>query len=116
LAAKWRIYRRPIRANVDTVELIIKATSCLHNYLLLTDNASYIPTGFVDSESTSGVITPGDWRGIVREDNAGLRNIRRQGSTNYTTNAKEVRDAFCAYVNSPEGSLSWQQDLVRSCG
>ena len=39
-----------------------KLPVCLHNYLRLTDGARYIPTGFIDSETTSGVIVPGDWR------------------------------------------------------
>ena len=48
-------------AKPSKVEEIIKATR-LPNYLHLTDGARYIPTGFIDSESTSGVIVPGDWR------------------------------------------------------
>ena len=32
LSAKWRVFRRPIRANVEFVERITKATVCLHNY------------------------------------------------------------------------------------
>ena len=39
-----------------------KLPVCLYNYLRLTDGARYIPTGFIDSESTSGVIVPRDWR------------------------------------------------------
>nr|XP_047146831.1 uncharacterized protein LOC124819355 [Hydra vulgaris] len=56
LAARWRIYRSPIKAKPLKVEHIIKATVCLHNYLRLTDGAHYIPTGFVDSESHSGIV------------------------------------------------------------
>ena len=33
LAAKWRIFRRPIRAKIDLVKKVAKATVCLHNYL-----------------------------------------------------------------------------------
>lgn len=47
LAAKWRIFRRPIRGNVDLVTKIAQAAVCLHNYLRLTENATYIHTGFV---------------------------------------------------------------------
>ena len=42
-ATKWRIYHCPIRASYETVESIIKATICLHNYLCLTENAHYLP-------------------------------------------------------------------------
>ena len=31
-AARWRIFRRPIRASVPTSEIIVKATIGLHNY------------------------------------------------------------------------------------
>ena len=33
-AARWRIFRRPIRASIETVERIIMAFVCLHNYLM----------------------------------------------------------------------------------
>ncbi|XP_057314888.1 uncharacterized protein LOC130656061 [Hydractinia symbiolongicarpus] len=62
LAAKWRIFRRPIKAKPTKIERIIKATVCLHNYLRLTDGPKYTPSGFVDCESNSGEIIPGDWR------------------------------------------------------
>ena len=65
MAARWRIFRRPIRANVETVEQIVKAVVCLHNNLRLTDNANYVPGGFVDCENNDGSIIPGDWRNVV---------------------------------------------------
>ena len=68
LADRWRIFRRPIRASVDTVKKIILSTVCLHNYLRLTDNACYSPIGFTDSEDSTGNVRLGDWRGIVRND------------------------------------------------
>ena len=59
LAARWRIFRRPIRASISTVEGIIKACTCLHNYLMQTENAGYVPSGFVDTEDEAGCIIPG---------------------------------------------------------
>ena len=47
-AAKWHIFRRPSRAFPDTVEKIVMACVCLHNYLMRTGSAGYLPTGFVD--------------------------------------------------------------------
>ena len=35
LASKWRIFRKPIEANVSTVESIVQATVCLHNFFLI---------------------------------------------------------------------------------
>ncbi|XP_044168370.1 protein ALP1-like [Acropora millepora] len=34
LSAKWRIFYRPIKGNVDLVKVIVAATVCLHNYLV----------------------------------------------------------------------------------
>ena len=53
LSAKWRIFRKPIKANVDLVDKITKATVCLHNYLRLTENATHTPAGFIDSEDST---------------------------------------------------------------
>lgn len=36
MASKWRIYRKPINASLETIESIVKATVCLHNFLLST--------------------------------------------------------------------------------
>ena len=54
LAARWRIFRRAIRAYVKTVELITQAALCLHNFLQVTNSAAYAPHGFVDSEQVDG--------------------------------------------------------------
>ena len=116
LSARWRIFRRPIRANVDTVQHIIKATIALHNYLLLTENACYIPSGFVDCWSANGELISGKWRGEVHTDDPALRELHRQGSANYRYSAKETREQLCRLVNSAEFVLDHQDELVRSCG
>ena len=116
LSARWRIFRRPIRANVDTVKHIVKATVALHNYLLLTENAGYIPTGFVDCYSGTGELISGKWREEVNNDDPALLALNRQGSANYGFSAKETRERFCQLVNSPEFALDYQDELVRSCG
>ena len=51
ILAAWRTFYWPIRATVEHVELYVLATLALHNYLCLTSNAMYTPSGFVDSES-----------------------------------------------------------------
>ncbi|XP_046856108.1 protein ALP1-like [Xenia sp. Carnegie-2017] len=52
LAARFRIFRRPIHAKVDTVISITKACVALHNYLMngKTYANRYCPLGFVDHE------------------------------------------------------------------
>ena len=69
LSQRWRILLKPIKASVKNVENYTLTCLALHNYLRLTENAKYIPTGFADSEDSDGNIVPGDWTckvGIVR--------------------------------------------------
>ena len=116
LAARWRVFRRPIRAAIETVEGIVKAAVCLHNYLRLIDNTHNIPAGFVDKEDDSGDIIPGDWRNIVRNDDGGLTSFNQIGSNRYGFEANRAREDFLKYFNSAEGSVSWQLQHVRNCG
>ena len=115
LSARWRIFRRPIKAAPCHVDNIVKACLCLHNYLRLTANARYIPMGFVDSENGSGEIISGDWRKIVANDNNGLAPLQWHANR-YGLSAKETRDKFERYFNSEEGSLPWQLSYAKSCG
>jgi hypothetical protein len=43
LAARWRVYRRPMKCGIDLATNVVKATRTLHNYLIMTDNAFYTP-------------------------------------------------------------------------
>ena len=62
LVARWRFYRTHITASVENAESYVLATLALHNYLRLTDNATYTPKGFVDSKDSTGNATAGKWR------------------------------------------------------
>lgn len=114
LAAKWHIFRRPIRGSVNLLENITRATVCLHNYLQLTDNAAYIPERIIDSEDSAGNIVQGDWREVVEND-GGLRNLGRLAGNRYKFNASKVRNDLKDYFNQ-EGQVPWQLCHVRSCG
>jgi hypothetical protein len=48
LAARWRIFRRPIIAHPDNVTWFTKAAIALHNFLRTLEPSSYCPSGFVD--------------------------------------------------------------------
>ena len=116
LSAKWRIFRRPIRAGVDTVEKIIKAAVCLHNYLRQTDTANYTPAGFVDSENGDGDIIPGNWRNTVQNEGSSLMSLNHSRSNRSKFDATKIRNDFKSYFNSPQGAVAWQYKHVRSCG
>ena len=109
LVARWRIFCRAIQAKVETVQAIVQAAICLHNYLRQTDTASYCPAGFVDSFDDSGNILPGEWRRITSadEDSSALRNLPAARGTRYRNYALDVREALKAYVNSDQGAVPW---------
>lgn len=115
LRARWRIFARPIRACVLTVEAIVLAACILHNYLRLTDNPFYCPAGFVDCETSAGDIRPGDWRSMVHEREA-MRDLPKPKGHRLKESALQIRDAMKVYVNSPIGSVGWQLKHVNSLG
>ncbi|XP_033117486.1 protein ALP1-like [Anneissia japonica] len=114
LAARWRIFRRPVRANISTVDDIIKATLCLHNYLIKTENARYSPSGFVDCYD-GGELEEREWRNVVEGDN-GMGALQANHANNYSFDAKMIRDNLREYVNSVDGSVAWQNETVSYCG
>lgn len=113
-AARFKIFRRPIIAQVETVNLITKAVVALHNFLMITQDkygeCSYCPPGFIDQDNSDGVRS-GDWRKEV-QGYTGLAPMGLAMSNNYTRTAKDVREDFMDYFNSPDGAVSWQYDYV----
>ena len=118
LVARWRIFRSPIQASVQTVVKITQAAVCLHNYLRQTEPAIYCPTGFVDSFDDSGNILLGDWRSITSADGntSAMRDLPPPRGCRYANSALETREALKSYLNSDQGAVSWQWDYVRSRG
>lgn len=87
MSARWRVFHKTIFAPPETADKIVKATTCLHNYILTKQEnlrvGRYCNENFVDRE-TNDVIA-GAWRQEVTADNAikplqqrlGARNARR---------------------------------------
>ena len=113
LASRFRIFRGPIIAGIETVKKVTKAAIALHNFLMKRKairNKLYCPIGYVDQEDENGKIIAGNWRNT---DN-GLLPIQHQGTNNYTKTAKTVRNDFKTYFNSENGAVSWQQTVLTS--
>ncbi|KAJ8914321.1 hypothetical protein NQ315_011308 [Exocentrus adspersus] len=107
LAAKWRIYRKPMICDVSTAENIVKSTVCLHNFINKNDReGQYVAPGYVDYENSSGDVIHGAWRKELQNENA-LRNISRTGANTFGRNAGHVRDMFAEYFCN-EGAIPWQ--------
>ncbi|XP_046605007.1 putative nuclease HARBI1 [Neodiprion virginianus] len=70
-AQGWKIFQRPILASTETIEGIIKASVCLHNWLKKDEDSTpamkrtYCPPVFADSTSSTGHINDGQWRAEV---------------------------------------------------
>ena len=114
LVARWRVFHGPIKGCVETVEAITQAACILHNYLRLTDNAFYTPAGFVDSETRTGEIRPGDWRNLVPKDS--LQQPAKLKGRRIKESALQIRDSLKDYVNSDIGAVEWQIRHVTDLG
>ena len=121
LAARWRVFHRPINVTPEKAADIVKATCCLHNFLKVDESRQFLPTRryclqhFTDYEDRSGSITLGDWRSLVN-GSLGMSSIQRTGTNMYSHSASEIRDSLAEFFDSPEGMLSWQYSYIRSCG
>ncbi|XP_023311560.1 protein ALP1-like isoform X2 [Anoplophora glabripennis] len=74
LASRWRIYRKPIIASETTVVKVIKATVCLHNFLMTFANTTYFTPSSADQEDNEGELIEGEWR---KEQNSNLRGCKK---------------------------------------
>jgi hypothetical protein len=91
LAQRWRIYRRPIIANPQSVCDYIKATCVLHNF---------VGVSAADISEVNDQIQSGALQSITPVSNRSA------------TNAQQIRQQFCNYFVSNEGGVTWQQDIV----
>ena len=83
----------------------------------MTSNASYSPTGFIDSETNGGEIVPGDWRKVLTDDGGAdaLRDLPNVRGPRYQTCAVTQRDNLQTYFMNT-GAVEWQVNHVTSCG
>nr|CAH7714776.1 unnamed protein product [Callosobruchus chinensis] len=102
LAAQWRIFAQPIIGKVINIENTIKASVCLHNFLIKYVKHSYTTPALVDREQ-DGVVIQGTWRDTPSQ----LTPVRQLGANMYRRNAKDIRDTFKSYFNE-EGAIPWQ--------
>lgn len=112
LAARWRLFRRPIISDPSKVISYAKAAIALHNYLRTTESTVYCPPGFIDGEDGSGNIVDGSWR-QDDDPSSGLEPLTSVGSNRHSRSAADMRDMYKAFFNSPVGEVAWQYNHVR---
>ncbi|KAJ4922211.1 hypothetical protein JOQ06_026119 [Pogonophryne albipinna] len=93
LAARWRIFHRRINLHPKNVDTLVVAGCILHNFLLApSENQSLL-----DEEEQQGIH---------------MAPVRNMGGNRPSREACDVREAFCTFFNSPEGSVTWQDRMV----
>lgn len=104
LAARFGVYKKPMALRVNTVNLIVKATCVLHNFL-----RSY-------SSSSCEEEIPSFPSGSSHDDVDMLSNqltSLNKEKCRASKRAFQIRDKFSNYFNG-EGSVPWQMESIKS--
>lgn len=110
LTAKFVCLARTMFCGPGRAQKIVAACCILHNYFLNNNRNSHCPSGFVDRYDENGLLIEGDWRKSV-QDMTHLRNTP-QIHTRAGEIPKRNREILKGFLNSAEGSLSWQRRAV----
>nr|XP_022911217.1 protein ANTAGONIST OF LIKE HETEROCHROMATIN PROTEIN 1-like isoform X2 [Onthophagus taurus] len=97
LAARWRVFQKPLEVQPTMVDKIVLASCSLHN--MLCSDAKCDPNNTLLESQPEPHLTA-----LQNVDN-----LRR----NCTQTAFQVRENFKEYFNSRTGSVPWQTDIVR---
>ena len=100
LAQRFRIFNRRIHLSVDNVDRVVKAATVLHNYL-----SSDLPLHAIYNQ-----LNPN--HDPYLGDDAALIDLNPHGYHNSTV-ARQVRNIFKAYFNSPAGMVHWQDRAIQ---
>ncbi|KAM7307362.1 putative sugar transporter [Ixodes scapularis] len=96
-AARFRIFRGPIKLNPENAEKVVKASCVLHNFLSLEveGRSAYCPAGFADHEDAFGKVVEGQWRKETATDTATFdlepTHARRSKETAQATAAVKIQ-------------------------
>ena len=93
LSSRWRIVHRRINLHPQNVDTLVVAACILHNFLLApSDNMRLLD----EAEQLGRHMPP----------------VRNMGGNRASREACNVREVFCNFFISPEGSVSWQDRMV----
>lgn len=98
---------RPILATREKATDLVKAMCALHNYLCTTQDANYVPAGYIDVVGRNGEVRNGFWRQEAVAPLEGLDTVNKS----VPGAAVEVRERLTEYF-SGDGSLDWQLEYV----
>ncbi|XP_067141708.1 uncharacterized protein [Centruroides vittatus] len=92
-AVKWRILNKFIETSVENAINIVKAVTLLHNVIIDIE-------GCRESHAIETDLSKSKCKNLTKVNNAA------------SFSAKVIRDKFCQYFNSLNGSVPWQEQAV----
>lgn len=108
------MFSGPIPFYHETVNEIILATMCLHNFLLLQSEINrekkYCPLNFIDKENDASVSSG---NGRLEAANENLLTLNVENNEDLTNESYNIRESLTAYFLTPAGEVTWQYDYVR---
>ena len=108
----FRIFLSPILLSLENVEILALACCTLHKFLCGKAPLGHTPGSFNVENLERGELQHGDWRSGLISQEGGLRSVKVVGSNNYKSTAKETREKFCYYFNTPYGAVPWQEKFI----
>lgn len=107
LSARFRCLLTSMPQKPETVTNIVLTCCCLHNFLITKRLARVEMAADYEDPHTHEVV-PGTWREAGALPDLGGADRGRYGNRE----AKEQREYLVDYVNSPDGSVPWQDDRI----
>lgn len=105
LANRFRAILGTMLQEPETVEDIVLACICLHNLMRIRYPAMQNPD--IEHEDAEHQLVPGQWRDV-----ANMNDMDQGLPVNPSKAAKNQRVYYKHWVNSPAGSVPWQDDMV----
>ena len=107
LSGRFRVFKAPIALKTETVRAVVKATVCLHNFLI-EQNATNIDDDLIDREDEqTGVVQSGNWHSTGQD---GLQSVKSH-SGRAPSDAKYIRQQLSQYFLN-EGAVEWQMRFI----
>lgn len=93
LSARWRVLHTRLNMKPENADAVVMATCILHNYLMTpSQNQTWL-----DESEERGNVLPA---------------VRNMGGNRGSREAYDVRERFCIFFCSPEGRVTWQDQMV----
>ena len=111
LSNRFRVLLNPIALrDAEKIKKVILACLALHNMLIEEFSQDYVSSGLLDVENTAnGTVRAEGWRSAGEmPGGAGAGSGGR-----HSVRAKEVRERFVRYFETPEGAVPWQRRMAR---